>query len=188
MSGYDWVIKTLNNPTSCFNMFRMSRPLFHRLHNVLVSSYGLKLTDNMSSVEALAMFLWIVGPTQPIRQVDDRFERSTKTISRKFHEVLDCVYILSSDIIKLKDPQFRTVHSRLQASKFLLYFNNCIGAIDGTHMPVVVPANKVGQYVGRHGYSSQNVLAICDFDMRFTFAVAGWLGSVHDTRVFNDAI
>lgn len=55
-------------------------------------------------------------------------------------------------------------------------------------MPVVVPANKVGQYVGHHGYSSQNVPAICDFDIRFTFAVAGWPGSVHDTRVFNDAI
>ena len=32
------------------------------------------------------------------------------------------------------------------------------------------------------------VLAICDFDMRFTFVVAGWPGSVHDMRVFNDAL
>jgi hypothetical protein len=31
------------------------------------------------------------------------------------------------------------------------------------------------------------VLAICDFDMRFTFVLAGWPGSVHDMRVFNDA-
>ena len=30
-------------------------------------------------------------------------------------------------------------------------------------------------------------MAICDFDMRFTFAVAGWAGSVHDTRVWSDA-
>jgi hypothetical protein len=26
-------------------------------------------------------------------------------------------------------------------------------------------------------------MAICDFDMRFTFVVTGWPGSVHDTRV-----
>ena len=32
------------------------------------------------------------------------------------------------------------------------------------------------------------MLAICDFDMRFTFVVAGWPGSVHDMRVFNDAL
>jgi hypothetical protein len=42
--------------------------------------------------------------------------------------------------------------------------------------------------MGRHGYTSQNVLALCDFGMRFTFAVAGWPGSVHDMRVFKDAI
>ena len=46
----------------------------------------------------------------------------------------------------------------------------------------------VVQHTGRHGYTTQNVLAICDFDMRFTFVVAGWPGSVHDMRVFKDAI
>lgn len=55
-------------------------------------------------------------------------------------------------------------------------------------MHVMVPASKVVQYVGRHEYSTQNVLAICDFDVRFTFVVVGWLGSVHNMRVFNDAI
>ena len=32
------------------------------------------------------------------------------------------------------------------------------------------------------------MLAICDFNMRFTFVVAGWPGSVHDMRVFKDEI
>jgi hypothetical protein len=32
------------------------------------------------------------------------------------------------------------------------------------------------------------VLAICDFDIRFTFVVAGCPGSVNDMRVFNDAL
>ena len=32
------------------------------------------------------------------------------------------------------------------------------------------------------------MLAVCDFDMRFTFVLAGWPGSVHDMRVFNDAL
>jgi hypothetical protein len=34
----------------------------------------------------------------------------------------------------------------------------------------------------------KNVLAICDFDLRFTFVVARWPSSTHDTRVFNDAL
>jgi hypothetical protein len=32
------------------------------------------------------------------------------------------------------------------------------------------------------------MLAVCDFDMRFTFVVAGWPGLVHDMRVFKDAL
>ena len=32
------------------------------------------------------------------------------------------------------------------------------------------------------------MLVVCDFDMRFTFVLAGWPGYVHDMRVFNDAM
>jgi hypothetical protein len=106
----------------------------------------------------------------------NRFVRSTESVSRRLEEVLESVYKLSADIIKVKDPEYKLVHTRLQQPCFCPHFDNCIGAIDGTHIPVKVPASKVLQYVGRHGYSSQNELAICDFDMRFTFLVAGWTG------------
>jgi hypothetical protein len=52
----------------------------------------------------------------------------------------------------------------------------------------VVPISKVVQHTDSHGYTTQKVLAICDFDMRFTFVVVGWSGSVHDMGVFKDAI
>jgi len=72
-SGIQWVRRTLARDTSCYNMFRVERPLFNRLHNILVDSYGLKSSSRMSSVEALAMFLCIVGAPQPVRQAEDRF-------------------------------------------------------------------------------------------------------------------
>ncbi|XP_004961062.1 uncharacterized protein LOC101754593 isoform X1 [Setaria italica] len=187
-SGYEWVIKTLGNRTSCHNMFRMNRNVFDRLHNVLVQSYGLKSTRRMTSVESLALFLWMCGAPQSMRQAEDRFVRSTCTISRKFNKVLHSICKLAGDIIRPVDPTFSTVHPKLRSARFSPYFDNCIGAIDGTHVPVVVPADKAVQHTGRHGYTSQNVLAICDFDMRFTFVVAGWPGSVHDMRVFKDAL
>ncbi|XP_044952571.1 protein ALP1-like [Hordeum vulgare subsp. vulgare] len=43
------------------------------------------------------------------------------------------------------------------------------------------------KYHNRKGVTTQNVMAICDFDMRFIFVVVGWPGSVHDTRVWADA-
>lgn len=65
---------------------------------------------------------------------------------------------------------------------------DAIGAIDGSHVKVVVPVDEVVNHTCHHGYTSQNMLAICDFDMRFTFAVAGWPGSAHDTRILNHAL
>jgi hypothetical protein len=43
-------------------------------------------------------------------------------------------------------------------------------------------------HFSRYRKTTHNVLAVSDFDMIFTFVVVGWLGSVHDTRVFNEAL
>ncbi len=60
--------------------------------------------------------------------------------------------------------------------------------MDGTHIPCVVPAHLQAAYRNRKGVTSQNVLAIVDFDLKFTYIVAGWEGSVHDARVLRHAI
>ena len=186
-TGIEWVMRTLGNPTDCYDMFRMSRPMFEKLHNVLVESYGLQSTRRMSSTESLALFLWTVGAPQLVRQQRNRFVRSLETCNRKFEKVLACLINLAKDIIRPKDPQFTNVHPRLKNRKFTPFMDNCIGAIDGTHIEVVVPNATAVQHRNRHKEKSQNVMCVCDFDMRFTFVLAGWPGSVHDMRVFNDA-
>ena len=35
-SGLDWVHNCLARDTNCYNMYRVERPLFNRLHNTLV--------------------------------------------------------------------------------------------------------------------------------------------------------
>jgi len=187
-SGIEWVEKTLHNETSCYNMFRMNPPVFEMLHDVLVQSYGLLSTSRMSSREALGMFLWMIGPPEPIRQAEDKFTRLMETISRKFEHVLECVCNLAKDSIRPSDPNFRTVHPKIADHKYAPFFNNAIGAIDGTHVKVIVPGNKVGPYFNRSKEKSQNVLAICDFDKRFTFVAAGIPGSAHDWTVLQEAM
>ena len=120
-------------------------------------------------------------------QHEDRFERSVSTVSKKFHEVLDCVDRITGDYIRPHDDTFTEVHDKIKEPRFWPYFKDAIGAIDGTHVPVIVAEKDKIKYTNRKGYTSQNVLAICDFDLRFTFAVPGWPGSAHDTRVWTDA-
>jgi hypothetical protein len=169
-------------------MFQATSPVFDKLHEILVSNYGLHPTIHMTTIESLGMLLWTVGGPQSVSQDENPFERSIKTISRKFIEVLECVFKLGEHIIKPKDPQFTQIHSRLEDNRFSPHFNGWIRAIDGTHVLVIVPATKTVSHISQHRYTLQNVLVICDFDLRFTFVVVGWSGLAHDTRVFNDAL
>jgi hypothetical protein len=76
----------------------------------------------------------------------------------------------------------------LKEDHFCPHFKGAIGAIDESHVKVTMPTDDVINYTCRHGYTSQNVLVICDFDIRFTFVVFGWPGSTHDTRILNHAL
>ncbi|KAL4590011.1 hypothetical protein LXL04_002929 [Taraxacum kok-saghyz] len=68
-------------------------------------------------------------------------------------------------------------------------FKGAVGTLDGTLIHAVVPVRKQDLYRGRgKGDCYQNVLAICDFNMIFTFVVAGWEGISHDSRILSEAL
>jgi hypothetical protein len=74
-------------------------------------------------------------------------------------------------------------HEKVKVDCFKPNFKNTIGVIDGSHIPCSVHAEDVVNHTYQHGYTSQNVFAICDFDMRFTFVVDGCPSSAHDIRI-----
>ena len=187
-TGLQWVMECYGRPRYLYKMFRMGNDVFMALHDLLVSAYGLTSTTNVSSIESLAMFLWIVGGPQSFAQAENRFVRSLWTVHTKFKEVLLCLRKLAKDNIKSRDPTFRHEHEKIKEERFWPHFKGTIGAIYGSHVPVTVPADDVVNHRCRHSFTSQDVLAICDFDMRFTFVVAGWTGSAHDSRIPNHAL
>jgi len=89
----------------------------------------------------------------------------------------------------VKLPTIETLPSDRIAKnpKFAQYFTDCIGAIDGTHIDVFLPSSDQPRYRNRKHHLSQNVLAACNFDMQFSYILAGWEGSAHDTTVLRDA-
>ena len=64
---------------------------------------------------------------------------------------------------------------------------DCVGAIDGTHVRASVSPKIQGRFRGRKDGTTQNVLAAISFDLKFTNVLAGWEGSAHDLHVLNDA-
>ncbi|GKC59520.1 hypothetical protein Tco_1087118 [Tanacetum coccineum] len=92
-----------------------------------------------------------------------RFQHSEETIHNCFHEVLDKMLVFSKE--------------------------GAVGALDGTLIHASVPSQKQNVYRARgRGDCYQNVLAICDFNMIFTYIVAGWEVTAHDARILNEAL
>ncbi|KAL0438916.1 UNVERIFIED_CONTAM: hypothetical protein Slati_2374600 [Sesamum latifolium] len=60
--------------------------------------------------------------------------------------------------------------------------------MDGTLVLAWIPRVDQNRYRSRKGRLAQNILAICDFDMNFTYVYAGWEGSAADARVLDHAV
>ena len=68
------------------------------------------------------------------------------------------------------------------------FLQDCVGAIDGTHFRVRVPNKDAQRYRGRKCYPTQNALAACSFDLKFTYILPGWEGSASDSRILDNAL
>ena len=64
---------------------------------------------------------------------------------------------------------------------------DCVGAIEATHVRASVPPEIQGRFRGCKDGITQNVLAAISFDLKFTYVLVGWEGSAHDSHVLNDA-
>lgn len=61
--------------------------------------------------------------------------------------------------------------------KFFPFFKDCVGAMDGSLLPLSVPASEAAAHRCRKGFLAQNIFASCDFDLTFQYILAGWKGS-----------
>ncbi|XP_059623167.1 protein ALP1-like [Cornus florida] len=148
---------------------------------------GLKDSKFLTIYEQVAIFLLTLSYNQRNRVVAERFQHSTETISRHFYAVLHAVCQLGTHIIA--PPDFSMIPNKIRGSpQFYPYFKHCVGAINGTHITVTLPVATQLPFRGRKGYTTQNVMVVCDFDMRFTYVLAGWEGSANDSRILKECI
>uniref|UniRef100_A0A8I6XQC3 DDE Tnp4 domain-containing protein n=1 Tax=Hordeum vulgare subsp. vulgare TaxID=112509 RepID=A0A8I6XQC3_HORVV len=86
-------------------------------------------------------------------------------------------------------PPSSHCHRKIQEStRFNPYFKDCVGAIDGTHVLTRVPKNISVAFRGIKEGTTQNVMAAVDFDLKFTYVLAGWEGSAHDVLILANAL
>ncbi|XP_009761659.1 uncharacterized protein [Nicotiana sylvestris] len=177
------------NETRCYENFRLRKSVFVDLSNDLTEKYGLKPTRGMSIHEMLGMFLMTCAHGAGNRLIQEIFQHSGETIHRHFHSVLKAVCELARDIIRPhQNYNDGTGAHKPCNGRYLPFFRDCIGALDGTHIKSRLPQGQEIPYIGRKGYPTQNIFAVVDFNICFTFALAGWEGAAHDRHIFGEAL
>ncbi|RWR83784.1 putative nuclease HARBI1 [Cinnamomum micranthum f. kanehirae] len=114
------------------------------------------------------------------------FQHSGETISRYFNLTLDAIIKLAPYYVK----QFEGECPPEIANNQLFYpsVKDCVGAIDGTHIPAWVRLEDQVRFRNRKGGLSQNVMAVVSFDMCFQYICAGWEGSASDSKILQHVV
>lgn len=120
-----------------------------------------------------------------------------RTISHLFgvglSTVFNCVQDFCDSIIKVLFPKHITAPDAAKLVEMSTFFHNrwripqCVGAIDGSHIPIIAPEVYPCDYFNRKGWHS--IILQGDVDGRGLFwdVCVGYAGSVHDARVLRQS-
>jgi len=189
MTGERWMERILTVHTRlCPEQLGLSAESFGRLESLLRQKGGLCDSKYMSGREQLGIFLYAVTSNQTMRRIAERFQRSTETISRNYHKVMYCFLQPEMYDTYLRSKAKTPPEPGHRYSWLPCYFGNCIGAVDGTHIDVFVPTSEQAPFRTRKQKLSQNVLAVCNWDMHFTDVLSGAEGSRNDSALLVEAM
>ncbi|WVZ64690.1 hypothetical protein U9M48_014180 [Paspalum notatum var. saurae] len=171
---------------TCTNMIRLKRAPFFQLCQLLRQRSLLRDTIHVCIEEQVAMFLHTIGHNLRIRLVGANFNRSGETVSRYFGVVLHAIGELRNELIQ--PPSMDTPAKIAGNPRWDPYFKDCIGVIDGTHIRASVSKDMEPAFRGSKSFPTQKVMAAVDFDLKFTYVLAGWEGTAHDAVLLADAV
>ncbi|KAL5553402.1 hypothetical protein UlMin_040803 [Ulmus minor] len=146
---------------ACIENTRMNRRTFSILCQYLITIVGLKGTKNMDVEEMVVIFLHIISHDVKNRIMRRQFARSGETIGKQFNVVLN-------GMLRLHE--------------------NCLGALDGTHIKINVLASDRPRYRTKKNEIATNVLGVVSQNMQFIYVLPRWEGSAADSRVLRDVI
>ncbi|XP_027109591.1 uncharacterized protein [Coffea arabica] len=168
-------------------VIRMGPETFRRLCDLLQTHGGLQPTQRATVQEQVVKFLHILTIPSKNITMSYFYRHSGETVSRHFHRVLRAVIALEDQFLQQPTGE-QVLPEILNSARFYPYFKDCVGAIDATHVRVKVPNIDAAKYRGRKEHPTQNVLAACSLNMRFTYVLPGWEGTASDSRIIKNAL
>ena len=116
----------------------------------------------ISTEQRVAITLWFLSTGSDYRTIGHLFGVSKSTVCVVMKEV--CTAIVECLLPKyIKIPTGATLRENVEAFKTELGFPQCVGAVDGTHIPIISPQECPAE------------------------TYVGWPGRVHNARVFSNS-
>ena len=172
----------------CLRTTRLRQATLVALIDTLQEQYGLEDT-RISAAEKVITFLDYCANKKTFRETRRVYQHSYLSFTRHLTTMLRCLCRMFKNTApnpSLGEPHFDVRNTDDNRNR---YFNKCIGALDGTHIPISMRgASEHGAWRNPKGWPSQNVLFVCDFDLNIVFVQPGYEGSATDETVLGRAI
>lgn len=171
--------RMINQRFMCRQFLRMEPETFEGIVQIATPHLNLSYIGNK---EAIAIFIHFVGMNEPIIAQCHLFGLSNTIIQKAKYQTADA-------IIKGFCAYF-SPNSKLWRRSMLYIppyeeFIGVLGAIDGTHIAVRVPAEKCDEFRNRKNFVSTNVLIFCNFRQEILYMRTNIPGSHHDSPVYS---
>ncbi|KAM3221710.1 hypothetical protein P3L10_020980 [Capsicum annuum] len=121
---------------------RISRDAYVRLCQHFRQNGWLTDSKHISVEEKIAMFLTIIGHNERYAVIKRRFQHSSQTVHKYFHEVLEAMMKFAKEMMTLTTFDSNMDILGAHNKRLRRIFKGAIGALDGTLVHAVVPANQ----------------------------------------------
>jgi len=177
--GNNWWKENLHLSRSTFTV------ICNELHP-FISRKDTNLRFSISVEERVAVTIWKLATNIEYRTLSGLFGIGRSTVCEIVNDT--CQQIVLNLLPKyVKIPQGDRLKEVVDGFEVTKGFPQAVGAIDGTHIPIIRPEQNPADYYNRKGYYSILMQALVDFRGIFMDICIGWPGKVHDARVFSNS-
>lgn len=169
--------------------FRMSKASVEQLcSEIAIPTIQIQGRPRTKMLDSVLLTLWSLANQESFRGIGDRFGMNkghAHTIFRTICKLI-CSSLQSTYIVWPTGYQLRKTVQDFTNLRDENTFPNVMGCVDGTHIQIVGTFGD-NSFYNRKGFHSMILQGICNSHLEFIDVFAGWPGSSHDARVWQNS-